>query len=224
MRKKIAPLSKKSVRQLYVFSTLLQEMKKIERYRGQYYWRDYPHAPQQYESDADHSWRMAMLVMLLEGKLERPFRVGKAIKLALIHDIAEIITGDASPAGEDGTGELAHAFNKKIKAARSRAERAAARQIFSKLDKSQAKDLFTLWEEYEDQTSFEARIVKALDKIEACLQVLEYLDGKMTQKHYDFLVRYVRLSSCGVDPTLDKIVEHIFSELAARFKEVPRRA
>ena len=37
----------------------------------------------------------------------------KALKMALVHDIPEIIAGDASPLGESGTGEDSHSFNEK---------------------------------------------------------------------------------------------------------------
>lgn len=209
------------IKKLFSFSSLLGEMKKIERYQGQYYWREYEHAPKKYESDADHSWRLAMMVMLLEGKMQRPFNVERALKLALIHDVAEIITGDASPAGPDGTGEKAHAFNKKIKAARSRAEERAVRKIFSKLPKKQAQEFFKLWLTYEKQATFEARVVKALDKIEASLQVFEYLGGHMAKKHFDFLIKYVTASALGVDPLLDSFVKEIFAQIRRKFKEYP---
>lgn len=86
----------------FTFATELEKFKKLERYRGQCFWKDYP-TPVQYESDADHTWRLAMLVMMFSGRLSRPFQLEKALKMVLIHDLPEILTGDTSPLGESGT-------------------------------------------------------------------------------------------------------------------------
>jgi putative hydrolases of HD superfamily len=92
------------LKRFYSFATLLEGLKKIERFKGQFYWRDYPEL-KRYESVADHSWRLAMLVILLEKQFSQNINLEKAIKIALIHDIPEILSGDASPLGEDGTGK-----------------------------------------------------------------------------------------------------------------------
>lgn len=46
------------------------------------------------ESAADHSWRLALLVIILTEELKLKINVEYALKLAIIHDLPESITGD----------------------------------------------------------------------------------------------------------------------------------
>jgi len=202
---------------LMKFSSLMDELKRLERYKGQYYWRDYPQ-PARYESVADHSWRLALLVMLLERKLSRRMDLNKALKMALIHDIPEVIAGDESPLGEDGTGKSTHAFNKEAKEARHESEKRAAKRVFDMLPKEEGKELLGLWLEYERQECFEARVVKALDRIEAFLHVLKERNGKMFPKHIEFSTNY-SLQLADVDPEIQKFGEQIAREMKDNYEE-----
>lgn len=74
----------------FSFSTFTEKLKLIERYKGQFYWKDYPRL-ERYESVADHSWRLALLVLLVSDRLSKKINLEKALKMAIIHDIAEII-------------------------------------------------------------------------------------------------------------------------------------
>jgi putative hydrolase of HD superfamily len=203
--------------EFFEFSNLIGKLKKIERFKGQYYWRDYP-TPSRYDSVADHSWRMALLVMLFEDKLSKEFDSEKALKMALIHDIPEILAGDASPLGSDGTGKDAHSYNDELKKERHEAEKNAAREIFGKLSEEKNKELMDLWLEYEKQESFEARVVKALDRIEATLQVLEYRNGHMFPKHLEFSMDY-SLKDVNADPAIYQFGLMIVDEMRKRYRE-----
>ncbi|MBI3626834.1 HD domain-containing protein [Candidatus Uhrbacteria bacterium] len=92
------------------FITYIGQLKEIERWRGQFYWRDYPQQAR-YDSVADHTWRLAVILMLIKDKLSQPFNLEKALKMALIHDLPEIIAGDDNPLEGDGTGNNTYAFN-----------------------------------------------------------------------------------------------------------------
>lgn len=105
------------------------------------------------ESDAEHSWHLAMIVLLLKDELGEKFDLDKAIKLALTHDLIEIYTGDCWPANQKEAQE---------KKAR---ERKAAKKLFSQLPKDLRKEIEGYWQEYEDAKTVEAKTVKALDKI-----------------------------------------------------------
>ena len=99
-----------SLEKILEFTSQIEMLKKMERYRGQFYWRDYPEQ-ERYESVADHSWRLGMMLILIKDELSQPLNVEKALKMALIHDAPEITAGDESPLGEDGTGKDTYAFN-----------------------------------------------------------------------------------------------------------------
>jgi putative hydrolase of HD superfamily len=195
---------------------MVNQLKFIERFKGQVYWRDYP-APSRWESVADHSWRLAMLVLTFANKLSKPLDLEKALTMALIHDIPEIIAGDASPLGESGTGKDSHAYNPKIQAVRHTDEKAAAKAIFAKLDTNEGNNLYELWLEIETLANFEAQVVKALDKIEAMSQVLEWRKGHMFPEHLAFTTKYGS-KGASVDPAIEEYAAYVAGEMRNQFK------
>jgi len=46
------------------------------------------------ESTADHSWRLALMVPIITKELKMDVDINKSIQIALVHDLAEAITGD----------------------------------------------------------------------------------------------------------------------------------
>ncbi|XP_060171667.1 uncharacterized protein LOC132602889 [Lycium barbarum] len=113
------------------------------------------------ESIADHMYRMG--VMALIGADLPGVDRDKCVKMAIVHDIAEAIVGDITPA--DGIS----------KDEKSRRERAALEDMCKLLGGgSRAKEISDLWMEYEENSSLEAKVVKDFDKVEMILQALEY--------------------------------------------------
>ncbi|HEY4657837.1 MAG TPA: HD domain-containing protein, partial [Candidatus Bathyarchaeia archaeon] len=85
------------------------------------------------ESVADHSYGLAMLS--LYEAYRRGYDVEKVLKLALVHDLEEAITGDLTPLdkrrkGADGTFRL---------------RRSALRQVLSKFPAEGRRDYRELW-------------------------------------------------------------------------------
>ena len=72
-----------------------------------------------YESVADHTWRLCLMILLFEDKLSEKFDISKTLKMALIHDLQEIISGDDSPMGDDGTGKTTYAYDENLSNIRS---------------------------------------------------------------------------------------------------------
>ena len=108
------------------------------------------------ESTAEHSWRLALMAMLLAEPLGAdPARL---MKLCLLHDLAEAITGDlpAPRAREAGVKEAA--------------ERAAMAELTASLPDALRAEVLALWEEYETGSSHEGRLARGLDKLETILQ------------------------------------------------------
>lgn len=158
--------------ELIKFFHFLQGLKQLERYKDNVFWRDYDWITR-WESVADHTWRMAMILVVIEKRLARPIDLAKALKICLVHDLPEIIAGDPSPLGSDGTGRDSHRLNPEVKAKKFQEEEAAARKIFAMLPGSEGDEYYNLWLEYEEQSSYEAKIVKGIDKVEAKLQVID---------------------------------------------------
>lgn len=113
------------------------------------------------ESIADHMYRMAVMALIANDipGLDRE----RCIKIAIVHDIAEAIVGDITPS--DGVP----------KAEKSRLEQAALKEMCEILGGgTRAEEIKELWEEYENNSSLEANLVKDFDKVEMILQALEY--------------------------------------------------
>lgn len=208
------------IQKIFDFTSFLEGFKKLERFVGQVFWRDYPQ-PQKYESDADHTWRMAMMLVLIEPHLSQPIDFKKAMKMALIHDVPEILAGDASPLGTDGTGKDSHAYNAQAAEEKHRKEKEAAQRIFGQLPAAQRDDLLATWQECEDQTSFEARVVKAIDKLEGKLQAFEYCNGVMYKEHHHFCMTYGN-ETYNADPATKEFGDILLRKFKENFQEFIR--
>lgn len=187
-------------------------LKHLERFKDQVFWRDY-HI-KEFESVADHSWRMALMLVVLEPKLSQPINLPKALQMVLIHDLPEIICGDPSPLGSDGTGNDSHAHNTEIKEQKLEAEKRAAKEIFNKLPKELGDSLLELWLEYEVGNSFEAQVVAALDKLEGRMQALSYMKeaGSIFSKHKTFSMEYGQ-ELFKVDSALEELAHAVLAEI-----------
>lgn len=116
------------------------------------------HLPvEQVESVADHSYGVALLAWLLSPpNIDR----GRVIELALLHDLAEAITGDLTPA--DGVPT-------EIKREGEKRALSALLEDFPSHDSA-----LSLLQEYQEGATPEARFVKALDKLDMSLQSVLY--------------------------------------------------
>ncbi len=119
--------------------------------------------PTRIESVADHSWRVAVLAVMLE---DGPHDRQRALRMSLLHDIQEALVGDMIPQSKSGVSA----------AAKHEAERKAVQQLVEMLPEGAAlrDELPALFREYEEGTSTTAVFVKDLDKAEMLLQAAEY--------------------------------------------------
>jgi len=134
------------------------------------------------ESDAEHSWHLAMFLILFEKELPKQMSLIKALKFALIHDLVEIYAGDT------------FAFDKTNRKTKKERELAAAKKLFSQLPADLEEEFASLFEEYENNDSSEAKIVHSFDKIQPILQNISS-DGWSWKKHkvtYEDLDSYKR--------------------------------
>lgn len=114
------------------------------------------------ESVAEHSWMLALMVLFIAPYLDKSFSLLKALKIALIHDLGECFIGDLSL--------LDLLKNKDLVNKKYQEEKKAFSKILEHLNKDLRKELLALWEDFEGRESYEAKVVVALDKIEAQIQ------------------------------------------------------
>ena len=112
------------------------------------------------EDDAQHSWHLATMVVLLAPYHHEPIDVGHALKLAIFHDVPEIETGDVSSFDEIG------------RIGKAEREEAAMRRLVSQLPPEQTEEIMGYWLENEHKQTPEARFVQALDKMQPMIQNL----------------------------------------------------
>jgi putative hydrolases of HD superfamily len=113
------------------------------------------------ETVAEHSFALALLGMIMASKLN--LDIEKVVKMSLIHDLGESVIGDIIVS--DGVKIL----NDPVQKVKN--ERKALASILKPIDVENYIDLF---DEYEDQITKEAKLVKQLDRLEMALQALEY--------------------------------------------------
>lgn len=154
-----------------------------------------------HENDAEHSWHLAMMTIVLAEHSNTPIDVLKVIKMVLIHDIVEIDTGDVFL--HDTT--LSHT--------NTEAETIAAKRIFGMLPEEQAVELISIWEEFEAGQTNEAKFAKSMDRFEPLLQNASNQGGTWSE----FNVSYQRVFDTAKSiqkgsETLWKYTENLLNE------------
>ena len=118
------------------------------------------------ESVADHSWRISLMAMIAATSAEA-YDTNKCIQMALVHDLAEATVGDITP--HCGVSDKD----------KHQMELEAMEKLTKLLPTLGGDKIQSLWKEYEEGTTEEAKLVKDMDKLEMILQALEYeTDGK----------------------------------------------
>ena len=107
------------------------------------------------ESVAEHSWRVALMAMLMEDEFPDA-DIDRVIRMCLIHDIGEAVTGDI-PAFVKNDGHR-------------RVEDDAVNGLIGSLPDPWPEKLGALFAEMNAQQTLEARLYKALDRMEAIQQ------------------------------------------------------
>lgn len=123
-----------------------------------------------HEDDAEHSWHLALMAMLLSEYANEEVDMLHVIKMVLIHDAVEVDAGDTYAYDEAGN-----------ETKRAREEKAADR-IFNILPEDQAKELRDLWEEFEDRVTPEARFAAVLDHIQP-IMLNDITGGRAWREH-----------------------------------------
>jgi putative hydrolase of HD superfamily len=122
------------------------------------------------ENDAEHSWHIALMAVLLSEYANEDVDLIRVVKMLLIHDIVEIDAGDTFCYDEAGHVD------------KLEREQAAADRLFNLLPDDQATELRELWDEFEERQSAEARFAAALDRLQPLLHNF-HTDGEAWQKH-----------------------------------------
>lgn len=153
------------------------------------------------ENDAEHSWHLSLMALVLAGHANQPVDLLKVIKMLLIHDIVEIDAGDT------------FIYDTQKSHANTAEEREAANRIFGLLPDEQANDLIAVWEEFEAGQTDEAKFARAMDRLEPLLQNTSNNGGTWTEfdVRYDAVYAKKKVIQNGSD-TIWKYAEQLLNE------------
>ena len=110
------------------------------------------------ETDAEHSWHMAMCAVLLKEYYKEEVDMQKVLKMILVHDIVEIVAGDTPAYGTFSQEE------------KEKNELIAAQKIYGILPEDQKEDLMNIWLEFEKGETKEAKFANACDRFQGFIQ------------------------------------------------------
>jgi len=157
------------------------------------------------ENDAEHSWHLAVMTILLQEYAETPVDLLRVLKMVLIHDIVEIDAGDAALYDEAGNADKAER------------ELAAADRLFSLLPRDQAEEIRDLWQEFEARITPEARFARALDRVQPILH--NYHTGGRTWRELGVTAKQVLAKNRDVvfdgSPALGEYVVGLIADAVA---------
>ena len=122
------------------------------------------------ENDAEHSWHLALMAVLLKEYSNEEVDLAKVIPMVLIHDLVEIDAGDT------------YAYDAEANKTKDEREHKAAERIYGLLPEDQGKMLMDLWLEFEAYETPEARFAHVMDNFQPLLLNHEN-DGKDWTRH-----------------------------------------
>ncbi len=111
------------------------------------------------ESVADHSFNAAIMAMVYSDL--KKLDTQKMLKMALLHDLSESITGDFAPE------EISKKDKKEI-------ENQTMNEILSKLPSEISNEYIKIWNEFQDGISKESVLMHEIDHLEMAIQALKY--------------------------------------------------
>jgi putative hydrolase of HD superfamily len=144
------------------------------------------------ESVADHCYSVSVMAMVLSDL--KKYNTEKIIKMSLLHDLAETVTGDLVP-------------GQKSKSQKMRLENAATKKILRNLSKPQRDEYWKIWQEYQKNASKESKFLHQLDKLEMALQADGYVGLGFTKKQIAPFLKSAK--SQITDPDLKAILSNL---------------
>jgi len=157
-------LWKKKIFNILKFLKEVELLKSITRHSWTSSWRQ--------ESVAEHSWRMAIMVIVLEDEFP-DLNIKRVLELTLIHDFWEAYEWDSPAFKEQPKNKL-------------EVEKNAIIKITASLSKNMQDKIMWLWKEYNECKTKEAQLAKALDKLEVLIQHNEADISTWEKEEYEY--------------------------------------
>jgi putative hydrolase of HD superfamily len=145
------------------------------------------------ENVAAHTWRLCLMAMLI-APAYATVDLSRLLRICIVHDLGEAVRGDI-PAPEQARRATAGIT-------KAGEERADLVSLVSPLPAGQRAEILGLWDEYEAAVTPEAKLAKALDKLET---ILQHTQGTNPPDFdYRFNLGYARGATQG-DPLIEEL-------------------
>lgn len=154
------------------------------------------------ESVAEHTWRLCLMAIVLHDRFPE-VDIARLLKICVIHDLGEALHGDIPAPAQIESGKAEN-------------ERRDLLELLSPLPERLRTELTALWDEYEAASSPEAKVAKALDKLETILQHNQ--GANPADFDYRFNLDYGRRYTAAV-PALADLRERLDHDTEQRARE-----
>lgn len=157
------------------------------------------------ENDAEHSWHLAVLAILLSEYSSEPVDVTRVMKMVLLHDVVEIDAGDT------------YCYDTEAAKTKSDREERAAQRIFGLLPDDQRAEFYALWREFEDSQTVDARFAALLDRVQPL--ILNYAKGGRSWREHGIHTEQVLARNIGyfsASDELSDLIEDIIDDASAK--------
>ena len=160
------------------------------------------------ESVAEHSWRLCLMAMVLAPSVPG-VDFARLVRMCIVHDLGEAIGGDIPAPEQARRASSGHAH-------KGHHERRDLVQLVAPLPEERREEILALWDEYEAAVTPEARLAKALDKLET---ILQHTQGRNPPDFdYRFNLGYGREHTAS-PPVIAALREMLDRETERRAKE-----
>ncbi len=122
------------------------------------------------ENSAEHSWHLAMYVLILAEYANDKINLLNVLKMVLLHDLVEIYAGDTFVYDEQGAADKAQR------------EAEAADKLFNLLPEDQALAFRKIWDEFEDNQTMDAKFAHSIDRLQPVMHNCKS-DGGSWKRH-----------------------------------------
>ncbi len=153
------------------------------------------------ENDAEHSFSLALLAMVLEPYADADVDLNRVLRMALVHDLIEIYAGDT------------YVYDAEAMATKAEREDEAARRLFGQLPSEQSAEFEALWREFDAEETPDARFAACLDHFQPLL--MNYYTGGISWQEHKVCVSQVRHRMkiiSEVSPDLYELVEQMLED------------
>lgn len=155
------------------------------------------------ESVAEHSWRLALMAWWLKDEFPE-LDIDKVIRMCLIHDLGECFTGDIPTFLKSNSDE--------------KKEDSLLLAWVDTLPAPFAREMHALYEEMSAMQTQEAKLYKALDKLEAVIQHNESDISTWLPLEYDLNMTYAD-KEVSFSPYLRALREAVRAETVQKIRD-----